>query len=39
MPPANEWTGKDATALRKALHMTEARFAHTLGVSERTVAH
>lgn len=38
MPAANEWTGRDATALRKALRMTESRFANTLDVSLRTVA-
>jgi 8-oxo-dGTP diphosphatase len=38
MSPAHEWTGKDATALRKALRMTESRFAATVGVSFRTVA-
>jgi 8-oxo-dGTP diphosphatase len=39
MHAAHEWTGRDATALRKALHMTESRFAATLqAVSPRTVA-
>lgn len=38
MSPAREWTGKDATALRKALRMTESRFAAMVGVSFRTVA-
>jgi 8-oxo-dGTP diphosphatase len=37
--PTHEWTGSDATALRKALHMTETRFASTLGVSPRAVGH
>jgi len=39
MSPTHEWTGKDATALRKALRMTESRFAARLSVSFRTVAH
>ena len=37
MSPAHGWTGKDATALRKALRMTESRFAAKVGVSPRTV--
>jgi 8-oxo-dGTP diphosphatase len=39
MSPAHEWTGKDATALRKSLRMTENRFAARVGVSSRAVAH
>lgn len=31
------WTGRDATLLGRALHMTEARFARVVGVAERTV--
>lgn len=38
MSPAHEWTGRDATALRKALRMTESRFAAAVGASFRTVA-
>lgn len=38
MVPAQEWTGRDATALRKALRMTVDRFARLVGVSSRTVA-
>jgi 8-oxo-dGTP diphosphatase len=38
MSPAREWTGSEATALRKALRMTEGRFAARVGVSPRTVA-
>jgi 8-oxo-dGTP diphosphatase len=38
MVPAQEWTGRDATALRKALRMTVDRFARHLDVSPRTVA-
>ena len=36
--PVREWTGRDAVALRKALRMTEAKFARMVGVSARTVA-
>lgn len=36
--PIREWTGRDAVALRKALRMTEAKFARAVGVSPRTVA-
>jgi DNA-binding transcriptional regulator YiaG len=36
--PVREWTGRDAVALRKALRMTEAKFARAVGVSARTVA-
>jgi DNA-binding transcriptional regulator YiaG len=36
--PIREWTGRDAVALRKALRMTEAKFARAVGVSARTVA-
>jgi DNA-binding transcriptional regulator YiaG len=36
--PVREWTGRDAVALRKALRVTEARFARIVGVSARTVA-
>jgi DNA-binding transcriptional regulator YiaG len=36
--PVREWTGRDAVALRKALRMTEAKFARAVGVSPRTVA-
>jgi DNA-binding transcriptional regulator YiaG len=32
------WTGSDANALRKALRVTEGKFARSLGVSARTVA-
>jgi DNA-binding transcriptional regulator YiaG len=38
MSAAHEWTGRDATALRKAFRMTEGRFAAALQVSSRTVA-
>jgi 8-oxo-dGTP diphosphatase len=38
MPAAHEWTGREATALRKALRMTESRFASKVDVSARTVA-
>lgn len=38
MVPAREWTGRDATALRKALRMTIDGFAARLGVAPRTVA-
>jgi DNA-binding transcriptional regulator YiaG len=37
-PPVREWTGRDAVALRKALRMTEAKFARAVDVSPRTVA-
>lgn len=36
--PVREWTGSEATALRKALRMTERKFATVLSVSLRTVA-
>lgn len=36
--PLREWTGRDAVALRKALRVTEAKFARMVGVSARTVA-
>jgi hypothetical protein len=39
MLSVREWTGRGTTVLRRALHMTEARFARALGVSERTVSH
>jgi 8-oxo-dGTP diphosphatase len=38
MPAAHEWTGREATALRKAFRVTESRFASALDVSARTVA-
>lgn len=38
MGPAREWTGRDATALRKALRLTTDGFASRLGVAPRTVA-
>jgi 8-oxo-dGTP diphosphatase len=38
MSAAHEWTGRDATALRKAFRMTESKFAATIDVSARTVA-
>ena len=38
MEPAQEWTGRTATALRKALRMTVDRFASALRVAPRTVA-
>lgn len=38
MSPAREWTGKEATALCKALGMTESKYAGAVGVSVRTVA-
>ena len=38
MSTAHEWTGREATALRKAFRMTENRFASRLEVSARTVA-
>lgn len=37
MDSAQEWTGRTATALRKALRMTADRFADRLGVAPRTV--
>ncbi|WP_329518621.1 NUDIX domain-containing protein [Spirillospora sp. NBC_01491] len=37
MDPAHEWTGRTATALRKALRLTNERFAARLGVAPRTV--
>ena len=36
--PVREWTGGDASALRRALRMTEAGFARVAGVSARTVS-
>jgi DNA-binding transcriptional regulator YiaG len=36
--PVREWAGRDDVALRKALRMTEAKFARMVGVSPRTVA-
>lgn len=36
--PVREWTGGDASALRRALRMTEAGFARVAGVSVRTVS-
>lgn len=36
---AQEWTGRTATNLRKALRQTTTSFAARLGVSPRTVAH
>jgi hypothetical protein len=38
MQAVREWTGAEATALRKALRMTEPRFATVLRVSKRTVS-
>lgn len=38
MDPAEEWTGRTATALRKAHRMTVDRFARHLKVAPRTVA-
>lgn len=38
MSASHEWTGREATALRKAFRMTENRFASALDVSARTVA-
>lgn len=38
MSAAHEWTGRDATALRKSLRLTEGRFAAALRVAPRTVA-
>lgn len=38
MNPAREWTGREATALRKALRITTERFASKLNVAPRTVA-
>lgn len=38
MDPARTWTGREATALRKALRMTVDRFAEELAVSPRAVA-
>lgn len=38
MSTAHEWTGRDATALRKAFRLTENRFAAMIDVSARTVA-
>lgn len=38
MDPAQEWTGRTATALRKALRMTVEGFAARLQVAPRTVA-
>lgn len=37
MDPAQEWTGRTATALRKALRLTNERFAVRLNVAPRTV--
>lgn len=37
MDPAQEWTGRTATALRKALRLTSDRFAARLDVAPRTV--
>lgn len=37
MDPAQEWTGRTATALRKALRLTHERFAARLAVAPRTV--
>jgi DNA-binding transcriptional regulator YiaG len=36
--PVREWTGGDASALRRALRMTAAGFAQVAGVSVRTVS-
>jgi DNA-binding transcriptional regulator YiaG len=36
--PVREWTGGDASALRRALRMTEAGFGRVAGVSVRTVS-
>jgi DNA-binding transcriptional regulator YiaG len=36
--PVREWTGGDASALRRALRMTEVGFARVAGVSVRTVS-
>jgi hypothetical protein len=38
MQAVREWTGAEATALRRALRMTEPRFATVLRVSKRTVS-
>jgi 8-oxo-dGTP diphosphatase len=38
MEPARSWTGREATALRKALRMSTDRFAARLRVAPRTVA-
>jgi DNA-binding transcriptional regulator YiaG len=38
LSPVREWTGGEATALRKSLRMTESKFATVLSVSLRTVA-
>ncbi|MEU9843163.1 helix-turn-helix domain-containing protein [Actinomadura sp. NPDC048032] len=34
-----EWTGREATMLRRALRLTAERFAARVGVSPRTVAY
>src|SRR5215471_1544269 len=38
LSPVHERTGSEATALRRALRMTESRFARSLSMSPRTVA-
>lgn len=38
MDPAREWTGRDATALRRALRLTVDGFARQTGVAPRTIA-
>jgi len=37
--PGRDWTGREAVALRRALRMTESKFARSLDVSPRTVSH
>lgn len=37
-PPAVWWTGREATALRRAMCLTAERFAARVGVTTRTVA-
>lgn len=39
MDSARTWTGAEATALRKALNLTNEQFAERLGVAPRTVAY
>jgi DNA-binding transcriptional regulator YiaG len=39
LPPARDWTGGDATALRKALRMPQTKFARLLDVSLGSVTH
>src|SRR3981081_3713381 len=38
MNPADEWTGRTASALQAALRLSNERFAAELGIGARTVA-